>query len=129
MEHRGIDIVLAATGSMTCPVRALRILFDWQPLRGDQPLFGFDGGPLRRDWMIATLRKRAALLHSQASTQYTGHSFRRGAAQQASDNSLIDDDIKALGRWSSDSFKRYFKQSMRQRFALSTRFLTQTLRI
>ena len=129
MEHRGTDIVLAATGSMTCPVRALRMLFDRQPLRDDQPLFGFDGGPLRRNWMIATLRKRAALLHSQASTRYTGHSFRRGADQQASDNGLIDDNIKDLGRWSSDSFKCYFKQSIRQRFALSTRFLPQTSRI
>jgi hypothetical protein len=55
MEHRGIDIVFAATGSTICPVRALRTLFDRQPLQGDQPLFGFDGGPLHRDWMIATL--------------------------------------------------------------------------
>jgi hypothetical protein len=79
--------------------------------------------------MIVTLGKRAELLHGQASVQYTGHSFRRGAAQQASDNGLVDDDIKALGRWSSDSFKRYFKQSMQQRFALSTWFLTWTSRI
>ena len=27
IEHQGIDIVLAATGSITCPVRALRMLF------------------------------------------------------------------------------------------------------
>ena len=44
MEHCGIDIVLATTGSSTCPIRALLTLFDRQSLQDDQPLFGFDGG-------------------------------------------------------------------------------------
>ena len=46
-ELRGIDIVLAASTDDTCPVKALWELFQRQPLTGDQPLFGFDGGPLR----------------------------------------------------------------------------------
>jgi hypothetical protein len=128
-EHRGIDIVLAASTDDICPVKALRELFQRQPLAGDQPLFGFGGGPLRRDWMIATLQKRMGRIRENTSARYTGHSFRRGAAQQASDNGLNDEDIKALGRWNSESFKRYFKQSMQQRFALSCRFLTRSSQI
>jgi hypothetical protein len=124
--HRGVDIILAATGTSTCPVRALQGLFQAYPLHGDEPLFGFDGVPMTRNWMIATLRKRAASLHGHAALKYSGHSFRRGAAQQASDNGLGEEDIKALGRWSSEAFKRYFKQTLQQRFALSRRFLTHT---
>ena len=66
-EHLGVDIVLAVTGSITCPVEALQTLFRCQPLCGDQPLFGFNEEPLHSDWMIATLRKRAELLHGPAS--------------------------------------------------------------
>ena len=96
------------------------------PLQSDKPLFGFDGTPMTRNWMIATLRKRATNLYGHTALKYSGHSFRRGAAQQASDNGLGEEDIKALGRWSSESFKRYFKQTLQQRFALSRRFLTHT---
>jgi hypothetical protein len=40
---------------------------------------------------------------------YKGHSFCRGAAQQASNNGLPEADIQALGRWTSQAFKAYFK--------------------
>jgi hypothetical protein len=36
---------------------------------------------------------------------YKDHSFRRGAAQQASNNGLPDTDTQALGRWTSQAFK------------------------
>ncbi|KAG6072987.1 hypothetical protein E4U16_004980 [Claviceps sp. LM84 group G4] len=42
------------------------------------------------------------------SAHRTGHSFRRGAAQHAHDMGLSRDDIKALGRWSSDAVDRYY---------------------
>jgi hypothetical protein len=82
------------------------------PLQSDKPLFGFNGAPMTRNWMIATLWKRATNLYGHAALKYSGHIFRRGAAQQASDNGLGEEDIKALGRWSSESFKRYFKQTL-----------------
>jgi hypothetical protein len=37
---------------------------------------------------------------------------------------LPDSDIQALGRWSSQAFKAYFKASLSQRWLLSKRFLT-----
>ena len=57
------------------------------------------------------------------STDFNGHSFRRGAAQHASDNGLGDDDIKTLGRWTSEAFKRYFTADLHQRYLLTRRFL------
>jgi hypothetical protein len=39
---------------------------------------------------------------------YTGHSLRRGAAQDAHDMGLPRDDIMMLGRWSSDAVDRYY---------------------
>ncbi len=53
------------------------------------------------------------------SPEFIGHSFRRGAAQSASDNGLAEEDIQLLGRWTSDSVKRYYTLGPRGRFALS----------
>jgi hypothetical protein len=42
---------------------------------------------------------------------YTGHSFRKRAAQIAADNGLTKEEIQLLGRWSSDAVERYFKHN------------------
>jgi len=39
---------------------------------------------------------------------YSGHSFRWGAAQHASDIGMLDSEIQTLGRWSSTAFQLYF---------------------
>lgn len=41
------------------------------------------------------------------SPEFTGHSFRRGAAQSAPYNGVAEEDTQLLGRWTSDSEKRY----------------------
>ena len=46
------------------------------------------------------------------STDFNGHSFRRGAAQHALDNGLGDNNIKILRRWTSEAFKRYFTANL-----------------
>lgn len=55
---------------------------------------------------------------------FAGHSPRRGAAQHASDNGILDEDIKRLGRWSSEAFRGYFNTSNAYKFLLNKRFLT-----
>lgn len=51
-------------------------------------------------------------------SKLTGHSFRRGAAQHASDLGMLHHEIQLLGRWSSDAFKLYFTATPRQRLLL-----------
>lgn len=123
-NHRGVEIVLSADpDDRICPVRALRTLFLYQPELPTAPLFGWDNRPLERTWMISQLRSKLTSAGVILSPSYSGHSFRRGAAQRASDMGLLHEDIQALGRWNSDAFKRYFKQNLSQKMSLSLRFL------
>ena len=41
------------------------------------------------------------------STRYKGHSFRIGAASHGAASGYSDTQIRLLGRWQSDAFKRY----------------------
>jgi len=120
-EHRGVDIVLPATGSTTCPVTALRTLFRRDPRDLDSFLFTHEGKSITRDWLIHTMRTK--MDQAGIPTDFQGHSFRRGAAQHASDNGMGDEDIKTLGRWTSETFKRYFTADLHQRYLLTRRFL------
>ena len=45
----------------------------------------------------------------------TGHSFRRGLSSLLGEAGFGDDDIMALGRWSSDAFLRYVKSGRLKR--------------
>lgn len=129
-NHRGIEIVLARTDTTTCPVRALcELIVDYPGIgdtpdeRGNEPLFRMSSGePMSRNWMISQLRRRLQQAGIQTHTKYSGHSFRRGAAQHASDNGLTHEDIQELGRWKSDSFKRYFKRTLHSKLELNARF-------
>jgi hypothetical protein len=126
-EHRGVDVVLAATGTPTCPVAALIELFHRHSRNLDEPLFATSTGePLRRNWVISHMRTRLLAVGVAIPSSYSGHSLRRGAAQHAADNGLTNEDIQDLGRWKSDSFKRYFKRSIRERLALNKRFQRRT---
>jgi hypothetical protein len=122
-DYTGVEVVLAATNEPTCPVRALRRLFtnDVQPQSA--PLFRFQNTPFSRTALVKTLRTRLteAGFHD---AQYAGHSIRRGAAQHASDNGMLDEHIQTLGRWSSTAFQLYFKTSLTNRYRLNLRFQT-----
>ena len=94
VEHTGVRIVIAASKDPTfCPVWAMRVLFQMDPQPPNAPLFNMGA-------------------------KLTGHSFRRGAAQHASDLGMLHHEIQLLGRWSSDAFKLYFTATPRQRLLL-----------
>ena len=120
-EHRGVNIVMARTNTPACPVEALRFLFTVDPRSPSSPLFNIGHQPMTRDWLIRKLKSRLISQQIEPSL-YSGHSFRRGAAQLASNNGLTNDEIMTLGRWTSDAFHRYFKRSLRNRFEINQRF-------
>jgi len=120
-DHTGVEIILAATNDALCPVHALRELFRNDPQHLIAPLFNIDGGPLTRKVLVDHLRVR---LNNAGISDvgFFGHSFRKGAAQHAADHGMLNEKIKRLGRWTSESFKLYFKDSEKTLLNLSYRF-------
>ncbi len=124
MKHTGVEIIIAATNDSTCPVTALRELFMLDPQPGNAPLFSLaNGAAFARNPVIEILRQR---VQSQGIPHqaYSGHSFRKGAAQYASDNGMLDEHIQKLGRWSSQAFHLYFQTSTATLYSLNLRFQT-----
>ena len=120
IEHTGVEIVLARTGTSTCPIAALRAL----PQPRQAPLFRTQKGPFTRAKYIGTLQARLKAAGYTNYRDFTGHSPRRGAAQHAADNGILEYDIQKLGRWSSEAFKGYFHISLAYKYTLNRRFLT-----
>ena len=75
------------------------------------PLFLFrDGTTLSRATLVAHLRTALAQVGIDAS-QYSGHSFRIGAATSAAQAGYSDSFIRSLGRWKSAAFITYIRIS------------------
>jgi hypothetical protein len=123
-DHTGVEIVVARTGDATCPVSALRALYTLDPQPPRAPLFRTHNSTLSRNKHINEMRKRLKDNGYEDHKCYAGHSPRRGAAQHAADNGILEYDIQRLGRWSSEAFKGYFHISQAYKFYLNRRFQT-----
>ena len=104
----GVDVFLGSTGGNICPVQAIiRYITVRSPNPG--PLFVTqEGSPLTRAMLVTRLH--AALQQAGIpSSQYSGHSFRIGAATTAARNGMEDSLIQTLGRWKSEAYKIYIR--------------------
>jgi len=106
---RGVAVFLGATGDELCPVAGI---LSFVALRGNTagPFFRFlDGTPLTKSRFVSHVRE--AMVRAGIPTHnYSGHSFRIGAATAAAQAGLQDSTIQALGRWSSNAFLRYIRR-------------------
>ena len=96
-----------------CPVIYLQ---QYASLRGTTPgaLFCFaDGAPVKTIHFTQQLRQ-ALIFCGLDSRRYKSHSFRIGAASWAAEKGLSDAQIRHLGRWKSDAFKLYIRQTNSQ---------------
>jgi len=121
--RQGISIPLASSSDISCPVAALTLLFCRYPSRSStDPLFSRTLGPFNQSWVISRLHT-ALLAAGIDPTGYSGHSFRRGAANSAVTAGISKSGIMELGRWKSDAVDRYFSSSTTNstRLALSHR--------
>jgi integrase len=124
---QGVTITIASTSDTLCPVQALRRLFELDPQPPGAPLFnaGIDAHGTTTPFTASLARKNLSLRLVKAGippAQYTGHSFRRGAAQDAMDKGFSDEEIQRLGRWTSEAFRLYCTTSQEDLFRLSVRF-------
>jgi integrase len=125
-DKQGVYICMARTGDIICPVTALEQLFLVDSRPPDAPLFRFINRGFRRQNVINRIKSLLALAGVDPGG-YTGHSLRRGAAQDAHDMGLPRDDIMMLGRWSSDAVDRYYNTNRARVLQLSRQVLTGRL--
>lgn len=123
----GVRILIAAADDEACPVARMRSLMaarpEPPPSGHPDPLFILRGAPFTRDHVLRRLRSRLARIRADVAG-IKGHSFRKGAAQHAANQGLTREEIQVLGRWSSDAVDRYFRTSLRRRYALQRQFAT-----
>ena len=114
----GKDIIVDvySTGSELCPVRAFKKWDSYRTKSEDQPLFRFGSGvPLTGKKFNEIVRSCLKDEVEGMESLFSSHSFRAGAASMMAAIGYSDDDIKAVGRWSSRAFMEYIKLPRPQR--------------
>ena len=104
--RKGVKLSLGRTDCAVCPVSAI---LAYLGIRGAQPgplfLTG-QGKPLTRDQFSSALTTILADIGLPVQ-DFNTHSFRIGAATSAKQANISDTNIQMLGRWRSDTYKRY----------------------
>lgn len=101
-------VIVRQFNRTVCPVQ---LLLDYLRLRGTaagQLFLNENGQPVhRKDFadLLALVFRRAGLPCSN----YKSHSFRIGAASLAAEQGLSDSQIRLMGRWKSNAFKKYIR--------------------
>ena len=109
-DRVGITLFVGRTSHDICPISAMLPYLVVRNTRfPNGPLFiREEGTPLSRTvlvtWLKTTLSKAGI-----DSSRFSGHSFRIGAASTAAARGIADSTIQTLGRWKSESFKRYVR--------------------
>ena len=104
----GSYLYLGRTGTTLCPVSAVLAYLAVRPATPG-PLFIFkDGSPLSRVQLISHLRDALSQIGVDV-TNFSGHSFRIGAATTAAKAGFNDSFIQSLGQWRSTAFTAYIR--------------------
>jgi hypothetical protein len=88
--------------------KAIKSLLKFRPNIDGQLFCHLNHKKLTRFQFLAILRSALKFI-SLSSDDYNAHSFRIGAATTAAMLGKNDNEIKYMGRWKSDSFKRYIR--------------------
>ena len=110
-SNRPVDIVI--TGDDSSPFCPVAYLLQYCKIRGDQPgpLFcQLDNRPISVNQFNSELRRCLAFCGLDPQ-RYNSHSFRIRATCLAAEKGFSDAQIRALGRWKSDAFKLYIRNS------------------
>ena len=106
--RKGATNCLAKSGSSICPYAAFfRFISNSPDAQG--PLFCFTNGTFLTRQILTSIINQLLQATEYKDAHFTSHCFRIGAATSAAANNLPDWLIKALGRWSSDSYQTYIR--------------------
>jgi len=94
-------------------IYAVKSLQEYLSIRSNKegPLFVNANGQAICRQAFQTSLNRALVFCGMSSKQYKPHSFRIGFTTDANSKGLSNERIKSLGRWKSDAFKLYVRQS------------------
>ncbi len=118
--RQGISLFIGKVASDLCPVSAI---LAYMVVRGksEGPLFRFrDRKPLTRQKLVTAV-KNALEKAGVDPGQYSGHSFRIGAATTAAARGLEDSTVRTLGRWKSLAYLEYIRIPREQLAAHTSR--------
>ena len=103
-------VILAGHSKKFCPVRSVS---KFLTIRGSKPgpLFQFPSGKIVNRRQFDTCLKRCLQFCGFSTAVYKGHSFRIGAATDAMERGMSESQIRNLGRWASDAYKKYIRIS------------------
>lgn len=123
--RRGHILYAGHSSHLICPVciaSQLLALYNESNTPADStPLFALDdGSALSRPVLLKFVSQRLRLLGFDP-LAYGGHSFRVGGATSAASAGLNDYEIKTLGRWSSDCYRRYIRTPISSILQLSSK--------
>jgi len=115
-----VDIL--ETGGPLCPIRAYNRWATRNEGQDDMPLFRWkDGTPLTGRKFNCILKDMLGDLASTPRGKISTHSFRSAVPTILAELGHSENDIKAVGRWSSRAFTAYMKGSRTQRLMMARR--------
>ena len=116
---KDIFILIATINDVVCSLKSLRHLFIEYSIKGDTLLFQiFD--EFSRQHVTITLRR--LLLDIDIKDKFSAHFFKREATTWVEIRDILDDQIKALGRWRFDSYLLYIDRGLDRILAYSKQF-------
>ncbi len=105
----GASVTLHRTDRDICPVRTV---LEFMVCRGSGPgpffTEGGGGSLTRRDFVVEV--RKALVERGIPESGISGHSFRIGAATAAAAGGASEEEVKALGRWTSREYKSYIRK-------------------
>lgn len=109
-KNEGVSINVGCSNSDTCAYCYMKCYLDTRILAHPlDPLFVDPyGNVLSKSNFVSSVRMLLSMCGKNPSL-YSGHSFRAGAATDASDKEFHSHDIKLLGRWASNAFNIYLR--------------------
>ena len=101
-------VIAAQSSSPYCPVQAIT---KYIQIRGcyDGPVFTLGPATVFSADLCRQYLRRAFLFCGLDTTRFKGHSFRIGAASDAAQRGHSDAQIRLMGRWRSDAFRKYIR--------------------
>lgn len=107
-KSQGPQFIQLESREFPCPVAFLRDFLSFRGVTSGPFFILQSGNPILRkefDYSLKLILNFCGL----NTDRFKGHSFRIGAASEAASNGKSDAEIRLLGRWASDAFRKYIR--------------------